>query len=181
MAIYTVEARPRVRNALRQLDPATRKEILSAMRALEARPRPTGAKSLKGHRPWLGVRVGDYRIIYWGSRYSLGWCVGLHGIVDSAMGRLPGPRGCGGWRARPGIWTVPGWLAAVVAPGPWPVLALDLTDVRFIDCAGVGALLANCRAAREDGGRLIVVALSPCARRVIGLTGLQAVLGSVTS
>lgn len=33
------------------------------------------------------------------------------------------------------------------------------------------------RAAREDGGRLFVVALSPCARRIIGLTGLQAVLG----
>ena len=25
---------------------------------------PQGSKSLKGHRPWLRVRVGDYRTIY---------------------------------------------------------------------------------------------------------------------
>ena len=35
-----------------------------------------------------------------------------------------------------------------------PVLALDLTGVRFIDCAGVGALVASCRSARQDGGRV---------------------------
>ena len=58
-----------------------------------------------------------------------------------------------------------------------PVLALDLTGVRFIDCAGVGALVASCRAARQDGGRLFVVALSPCARRIIQITRLQQVLG----
>jgi mRNA interferase RelE/StbE len=58
---YTVEARPRVRKALRQLDPATRKDILEAMRALGPDPRPTGVKSLRGHRSWLRVRVGDYR------------------------------------------------------------------------------------------------------------------------
>jgi mRNA interferase RelE/StbE len=34
------------------------------MRALGTDPRPPGAKPLKGHRPWLRVRVGDYRIIY---------------------------------------------------------------------------------------------------------------------
>jgi mRNA interferase RelE/StbE len=34
------------------------------MRALGADPRPAGVTPLKGHRPWLRVRVGDYRIIY---------------------------------------------------------------------------------------------------------------------
>ena len=63
MTAYTVEARPRVRRALRQLDPATRADILGAMRALGTDPRPAGVRSLKGHRPWLRVRVGD-RIIY---------------------------------------------------------------------------------------------------------------------
>lgn len=58
-----------------------------------------------------------------------------------------------------------------------PVLALDLTGVRFIDCAGVGALVASCGAAREGGGQLFVVALSPCARRIVEITGLQKVLG----
>ena len=32
-----------------------------------------------------------------------------------------------------------------------PVLALDLAGVRFIDCAGVGALVASGRAARQGG------------------------------
>jgi anti-sigma B factor antagonist len=69
-----------------------------------------------------------------------------------------------------------GWLRWLLqARGP--VLALDLTGVRFIDCAGVGALVASCRAARHDGGRLFVVALSPCTRRIIEITGLQEVLG----
>jgi anti-sigma B factor antagonist len=58
-----------------------------------------------------------------------------------------------------------------------PVLALDLTGVRFIDCAGVGALLASCRVARQEGGRLLVVALSPRARRIVEITRLQEVLG----
>ena len=58
-----------------------------------------------------------------------------------------------------------------------PVLALDLTGVRFIDCAGVGALVASCRAARQGGGQLFVVALSPCARRIVDITRLQTVLG----
>lgn len=64
MSEYTVEARPRARKALRPLEPAARKDILAAMRALGTDPRPAGVKPLKGHRPWLRVRVGDYRIIY---------------------------------------------------------------------------------------------------------------------
>lgn len=50
------EARP-VREALRELDPAARKDILAAMRGLGTDPRPAGVKPLKGHRPWLRVRV----------------------------------------------------------------------------------------------------------------------------
>jgi anti-anti-sigma factor len=74
-----------------------------------------------------------------------------------------------------GRWLV-GWLRWLLqARGP--VLALDLAGVRFIDCAGVGALVASCRAARQDGGRLLVVALSPCARRIIEITRLQELLG----
>ena len=64
MAAYTVDARPRVRKALRQLDPGSRRDILAAMRALAATPRPAGVTQLKGHKPWLRIRVGEYRIIY---------------------------------------------------------------------------------------------------------------------
>jgi mRNA interferase RelE/StbE len=64
VAVYTVEARPRVRKALRQLDPTARKEVLAKMRALATDPRPQGTKPLRGYSPWLRARVGDYRIIY---------------------------------------------------------------------------------------------------------------------
>jgi mRNA interferase RelE/StbE len=61
---YRVEARPRVRKDLRKLDEAARNDVLLAMRALADDPRPAGARPLKGHRPWLRIRVGDYRVIY---------------------------------------------------------------------------------------------------------------------
>lgn len=64
MAVYAVQARPRVRKSLRQLDALTRKDVLAAMRALADDPRPAGATALKGHRPWLRIRAGDYRVIY---------------------------------------------------------------------------------------------------------------------
>jgi anti-anti-sigma factor len=56
------------------------------------------------------------------------------------------------------------------------VLDLDLTGVTFIDCAGVGALLASRRVAQLAGGRLRVIAVSPCVRRIMKITGLQQVL-----
>ncbi len=64
MAAYTVGSRPRVRRALRQLDPKIRNDVLAKMRALATDPRPAGVESLQGHPPWLRIRVGDYRIIY---------------------------------------------------------------------------------------------------------------------
>ena len=36
---------------------------MARLRALEANPRPTDVKKLKGRSAWR-VRVGDYRIIY---------------------------------------------------------------------------------------------------------------------
>lgn len=42
----------------------TRKDVLAAMRALADDLRPAGATALKGHRPWLRIRAGDYRVIY---------------------------------------------------------------------------------------------------------------------
>jgi len=64
VAAYTVDARPRVRKALRQLDPTVRKNVLAKMRALATDPRLPGTEPLRGHSPWLRVRVGDYRIVY---------------------------------------------------------------------------------------------------------------------
>jgi mRNA interferase RelE/StbE len=64
VAVYTVDIRPRARRSLRQLDTPARRAIASAIDDLASEPRPAGVTALKGHRPWLRTRVGDYRIIY---------------------------------------------------------------------------------------------------------------------
>lgn len=55
-------------------------------------------------------------------------------------------------------------------------LALDLTGVTFIDCAGISVLLATRRRAQLEGGSLRVLRASPSVRRVIALVRLDAVL-----
>jgi anti-sigma B factor antagonist len=55
-------------------------------------------------------------------------------------------------------------------------LALDLSGVTFIDCAGINVLLAAHRRAELEGGSLRVLRASPCVRRVIALTRLGPVL-----
>jgi len=41
-----------------------RKAIAETIDGLSANPRPAGVTPLKGHRPYLRVRSGDYRVIY---------------------------------------------------------------------------------------------------------------------
>jgi anti-sigma B factor antagonist len=55
-------------------------------------------------------------------------------------------------------------------------LALDLSGVTFIDCAGVGALVATRRRAQLEGGWLRIVRASPPVRRIIRLLGLAEAL-----
>ena len=55
-------------------------------------------------------------------------------------------------------------------------LALDLSDVTFIDCAGINVLLATRRRAQLEGGSLRVLRASPRVRRVFALNHLEAVL-----
>ncbi len=64
MAAYTIDVRPRARRSLRQLDPSVRKAIAQLIDGLAADPRPPGVAPLTGHRPYLRVRSGDYRVIY---------------------------------------------------------------------------------------------------------------------
>jgi mRNA interferase RelE/StbE len=64
VAVYTIEIRPRARRSLRQLDAPARKIIANAIDGLTSEPRPADTTALKGHRPWLRTRVGDYRIIF---------------------------------------------------------------------------------------------------------------------
>ena len=64
MAAYTIDVRPRARRSLRQLDPSVRKAIAEVIDGLATDPRPAGFLPLTGHRPYLRVRSGDYRVIY---------------------------------------------------------------------------------------------------------------------
>ena len=64
MAAYTIDVRPRARRSLRQLDPSVRKAIAQVIDGLASDPRPAGFLPLTGHRPYLRVRSGDYRVIY---------------------------------------------------------------------------------------------------------------------
>ena len=61
---YQIDIRPRAARSLRQLDAPVRKAVAQVIDGLEADPRPAGATSLVGHRPYMCVRSGDYRIIY---------------------------------------------------------------------------------------------------------------------
>lgn len=64
MGAYTIDIRPSARRSLRQLDSPARRAVAAAIDSLATQPRPPDVAPLKGHRPWLRTRVGDYRIIY---------------------------------------------------------------------------------------------------------------------
>jgi mRNA interferase RelE/StbE len=64
MPRYSVELRPSAAKALRKIDPAYRPPVPAPLQGFADDPRPPHATALKGHRPWLRVRAGDYRLIY---------------------------------------------------------------------------------------------------------------------
>jgi len=64
MAAFEVKVLPPARRDLRRLDNQIRKTIIDLMRALASDPRPPGVSAIKGHRPYLRGRAGDYRMIY---------------------------------------------------------------------------------------------------------------------
>ncbi len=61
---YAITLRPRARRALRQLDSDAREAVAAAIESLADNPHPPGVRALTGHRPYLRVRAGDYRVIY---------------------------------------------------------------------------------------------------------------------
>jgi mRNA interferase RelE/StbE len=61
---YTVSLRPKARQALARLDGPARKTVAQVIDGLADDPRPPGMKPLRGHRPYLRVRSGNYRVIY---------------------------------------------------------------------------------------------------------------------
>jgi anti-anti-sigma factor len=65
------------------------------------------------------------------------------------------------------------------AVGLWlgvPGLIIDLSGVRFVDAAGLGAVAGAVRRAREHGARVAVVVPRGCLRKVLGKAGLDLVV-----
>jgi mRNA interferase RelE/StbE len=61
---HRIDIRARADRALKRLDPAARKAVALVIDNLAVEPRPRGAVPLTGHRSYLRVRSGDYRVIY---------------------------------------------------------------------------------------------------------------------
>ncbi len=55
-------------------------------------------------------------------------------------------------------------------------VTLDLRELRKMDCAGLGAVVASLSVARQWGRKLELCAVPPRIRRMIDVTGLQEVL-----
>jgi mRNA interferase RelE/StbE len=64
VGVYEVKVRPQARRALERLDGPARKAVAQVIKTLSDDPRPPGVKPVKGHRPYLRVRSGDYRVIF---------------------------------------------------------------------------------------------------------------------
>jgi anti-sigma B factor antagonist len=67
-------------------------------------------------------------------------------------------------------------LAAVIASaGQPPHVVVDMSGVDFCDSTGMNVLLSCLRQARERGGELELAAPHPAVRKILSVTGLDAV------
>lgn len=67
-------------------------------------------------------------------------------------------------------------LTAALSAKDLANLCLDLTDLEFLDAAGLRALLATHTLVTGHGGRLVLTGLRPLARQMLRITGLHDVL-----
>ena len=66
-------------------------------------------------------------------------------------------------------------VTALVEEGH-PRVAVDLTEVSFIDSSGLGALISGLKSTRSAGGDLRIAAPNEQTRMVLSLTGMERVL-----
>jgi anti-sigma B factor antagonist len=67
-------------------------------------------------------------------------------------------------------------LAAVIAAaGTAPRIVVDMSGVDFCDSTGMNVLLSSLRQAREAGGELELAAPRPAVKKILQVTGLDAV------
>jgi anti-sigma B factor antagonist len=66
-------------------------------------------------------------------------------------------------------------VTALVAQGDVRVV-VDLTDVRFLDSSGLGALIGGLKTTRQAGGDLRIAGAGEQVRMVLSLTNMERVL-----
>ena len=76
-------------------------------------------------------------------------------------------------------YTVGQFREALVELAAKPRLLIDLSDVPFMDSAGLGALIGGIRRAREAGGDVAVACSRPTLTRLLHTTGFDRIV-SVT-
>jgi anti-sigma B factor antagonist len=76
-------------------------------------------------------------------------------------------------------YTVGAFREALASFGPDQRLLIDLSDVPFMDSAGLGALIGGIRRVREAGGTVAVACSRPTLMRLLHTTGFDRIV-SVT-
>ncbi|WP_225849816.1 STAS domain-containing protein [Streptomyces sp. HPF1205] len=67
------------------------------------------------------------------------------------------------------------------AAAAWPLVVLDLGPLEFIDCYGLSLLLRGRRRITELGGEVRMACARPHTRRLLAMTGLDAVFRPVAT
>lgn len=76
-------------------------------------------------------------------------------------------------------YTVPAFRETLASFGPDQRLLIDLSEVPFMDSAGLGALIGGIRRVREAGGTVAVACSRPTLMRLLHTTGFDRIV-SVT-
>lgn len=74
--------------------------------------------------------------------------------------------------------TAPVLREALGRASQFPRLAIDLSELSFLDTAGLRALVAGIRRSREAGADVVVCAVRPNVARLLGIAGLDRVVPS---
>lgn len=70
---------------------------------------------------------------------------------------------------------------ALGEPAPHPQLLIDLSEVTFLDSAGLSALIGSIRRAREVGGEVAVCCNRPALCRLLHTTGFDRIAEVTTT
>lgn len=73
-------------------------------------------------------------------------------------------------------YTVPAFRDALVGLTGTPRLLIDLSEVPFMDSAGLGALIGGIRRVREAGGEVSVACARPALTRLLHTTGFDRIV-----